>query len=141
LIELVWAKAADSPSLYATEVQRLFSMFPGGSAGVALMILRVCAGGLLLMCAFTRGQFDSPGWPVIGMGSILLLMGVGALTPIACAVGAFVEAFYILHSHGTDMLQAIFALLVTVALALLGPGAFSVDAKLFGRRLIVPGKD
>ena len=103
-----------------------------------MMILRVSAASSLLLCAFTRGQLASPSWAVFGLGSILILMGVGALTPVACAVGALVEAYYILHSHGTDELQAILALLVTVALALLGPGAFSLDAKLFGRRLIIP---
>jgi uncharacterized membrane protein YphA (DoxX/SURF4 family) len=120
------------------EMQRLFSMFPGGSAGLALMILRVSAGSSLLLCAFTRGQLASPSWVMFGLGSIVILMGIGALTPVACSLGALIEAYYILHSHGADELQAILALLITVALALLGPGAFSVDAKLFGRRLIIP---
>jgi hypothetical protein len=116
-------------------------MFPGGSAGIALLILRFCAGGSLLMCALDHGQFHSAGWTTLGIGAILLLIGVGTLTPIACTVGALIEAFYALSSRGTSELQAVFALLVTIALGLLGPGAFSIDARLFGRRLIVPGQD
>jgi hypothetical protein len=116
-------------------------MFPGGSAGIALLILRFCAGGSLLMCALDHGQFHSAGWTTLGIGAILLLIGVGTLTPIACTVGALIEAFYALSGRGTSELQAVFALLVTIALGLLGPGAFSIDARLFGRRLIVPGQD
>jgi hypothetical protein len=37
------AKTQCAPSLYAAGMQRLFSMFAGGAAGVALVILRVCA--------------------------------------------------------------------------------------------------
>jgi Na+-translocating ferredoxin:NAD+ oxidoreductase RnfE subunit len=113
-------------------------MFPDGAAGLALIILRVCAGGSLLMCASAHAQLAWPAWTAIGLGLILVLIGVGALTPLACAGCALAEGFYILHGHGTDQLSALLALLIASALALLGPGAFSVDAKLFGRRLIVP---
>ena len=116
-------------------------MFPGGAAGLALMALRFCACCLLSLCAFTHVEFASPSWTLIGLGSILVLIGVGLLTPIACGLAAVIEFLYLLHSHGTDALHASFAIVITVAVALLGPGAFSVDAKLFGRRLIVPDQD
>jgi hypothetical protein len=133
--------ALQSVILCFGEVQRLFSMFPGGSAGIALLILRFCAGGSLLMCALDHGQVLSVGWATLGIGAILLLIGVGTLTPIACIAGAFIEAFYALSSRGPNEWQTVFALLVTISLGLLGPGAYSVDARLFGRRLIVPGQD
>ena len=120
-------------------MQRLFSMFPDGVAGLALFILRVCAGGSLLLCAF-HDQL-SCSWSAIGLGVLLLLMGAGVLTPIACACSLLIEVYYLLRSHGTNELHVALALLVTMALGLLGPGAYSIDAKLFGRRLIVPFRD
>ena len=116
-------------------------MFPGGSAGIALLILRFCVCGSLVMCALDHGQFPSAGWTTLGIGVILFLIGVGILTPIACTIGALIEAFYALRSHGINEWQAVFTLLVTIALGMLGPGAFSIDARLFGRRLIVPSQD
>jgi hypothetical protein len=113
-------------------------MFPGGAAGAALLILRLCAAGALLLSAFTRNQFASPTWILVSLGLIVVLIGAGALTPIACAVAAVIEGFYLVTGPGSDTLQTGLALLVTVSLALLGPGAVSIDAKLFGRRLIVP---
>jgi membrane protein implicated in regulation of membrane protease activity len=82
-----------------------------------------------------------PSWTAVGLALLGLLMVAGALTPLACAVGALVEASYLLHGHGMDLRCVVFALLVTVALGLLGPGAFSVDAKLFGRRRIISNVD
>jgi hypothetical protein len=75
------------------------------------------------------------------LGLLSLLMTVGALTPAACIVGALVETSWLLHRQGTDASFVVFALLVIAALGLLGPGAFSIDAWLFGRRLIVPNAD
>ncbi len=135
------AKTRRAQPPYAGLMQRLFFMFAGGAAGIALLILRGCAGGSLLACAFTHGYFSSPSWTLLGVGAIVLLLGVGALTPLACAIGGLIEVYYMLHSSGTDGWQAIFALMIFVALALLGPGAFSIDAKVFGRRLIVPSQD
>jgi uncharacterized membrane protein YphA (DoxX/SURF4 family) len=135
------AKTERARALYADGMQRLYSMFAGGAAGAALLILRTCAGSSLLILESAHGHFASPSWTALGVGAIVLMLGVGVLTPIACAIGGLIEAYYIFHASGTDEWQAVFALALFLALALLGPGAFSIDAKLFGRRLIVPGED
>jgi membrane protein implicated in regulation of membrane protease activity len=83
-----------------------------------------------------------PSWTAVGLALLALLMVAGALSPLACALGALVEASYLLHGgDGMDLRCVVFALLVTVALGLLGPGAFSVDARLFGRRRIISHGD
>jgi uncharacterized membrane protein YphA (DoxX/SURF4 family) len=73
-------------------------------------------------------------------GSIL----VGFLTPICCGLAA-VENVIIslvqLPSSQTPTLASSIAHLnlaiICMALALLGPGAFSLDSRLFGRREII----
>ena len=82
-----------------------------------------------------------PSWSAVGLTLLALLMVAGALTPLTCAVSALVEAAYLLHSTGMNQICVVFALSVTVALGLLGPGAFSVDAKRFGRRRIISHGD
>jgi hypothetical protein len=121
-------------------MQRLFSMFAGGTAGVALLILRACACGFLVLCA-THTHLASLSWTLFGVATTALLLGVGILTPVACAVGGLIEAYCMAHGAGAELGQAICTLMVFVALGLLGPGAFSIDARLFGRRLIVPTRD
>jgi hypothetical protein len=111
-------------------------MFPGGMAGLGLIILRICAVSSLLTIAFGRGPLAFAGWIGVGVGLLSLLLVVGALTPAACAVGALVETSYLVLRQGTDRRDFVFALLVIAALGLLGPGAFSVDARIFGRRLL-----
>jgi hypothetical protein len=122
-------------------MQRLFSMFAGGAAGVALLILRICACGFLVICACTHVEFSMLGLPLIGVAITVLLLVLGVLTPISCAVGALVELYCIPHAAGANVWQALCKLMFFVALGILGPGAFSIDAKLFGRRLVLPGRD
>ena len=122
-------------------MQRLFSMFAGGAPGVALFILRICACGFLVICAFTHVEFSVLGLPLVGVAITVLLLVLGVLTPISCAVGALVEMYCIPHAIGANAWQALCTLMFFVALGILGPGAFSIDAKLFGRRLILRGKD
>ena len=112
-------------------------MFPGGMAGLGLIILRICAVSSLLTITFDRGPLAFASWTGVGVGLLSLLMLVGALTPAACAVGALVETSCLVGRHGTDRRYIVVALLVVAALGLLGPGAFSIDARLFGRRLLI----
>jgi uncharacterized membrane protein YphA (DoxX/SURF4 family) len=75
-------------------------------------------------------------------GGVLLL--VGYLTPLACVVsGLFClgNAFLWFPAPSADFfegkLAGVLAIVITLAIICLGPGAFSLDAHLFGRREII----
>lgn len=71
---------------------------------------------------------------LIAAGAGLLLF-IGLWTPIAGAVIAFVELWIIFSRTGDPSMSGILAILGGT-LAMIGPGAWSVDAHLFGRKLI-----
>jgi len=129
-------------------LQRLFTAFPGGLPGIALLVLRgVFATTLLIQgVCYLRETEVTPGGLVLGLvsvgGGALLL--VGLITPIAGAVvgltgigvvcSLFPSCTSPLFSSGIPIL---FAASILVAIIILGPGAFSLDARLFGRREII----
>jgi uncharacterized membrane protein YphA (DoxX/SURF4 family) len=90
----------------------------------------------------------SDGIIAMAAGAFAVLTGAcllaGFLTPIASALvglGAIALALSKLPSPGADTLQdkslIILVALVAAAVTLLGPGALSLDARLFGRREII----
>lgn len=97
-------------------MQRLFSSFPDGRAGAGLLILRITvAAGVVLQTESALALFAAA--PLVA----------GFMTPAMALVAAVIALM-----SGASYIAAI-----AFALALLGPGAFSVDARLFGRREIV----
>ena len=81
---------------------------------------------------------------VVGAFVIVVCLAIGLLTPYL----SLVVCLYALGNRvgAADRLYEMILASVTLtsaALALLGPGAYSVDARLFGRRLVVvpPRKD
>ncbi|MBB5059316.1 putative membrane protein YphA (DoxX/SURF4 family) [Granulicella aggregans] len=64
-----------------------------------------------------------------------LLIAVGLFTPIASGSAALVSLGSIQYSNEPAMSALTVAILVAVAL--LGAGAYSVDARLYGRRRLV----
>jgi uncharacterized membrane protein YphA (DoxX/SURF4 family) len=77
---------------------------------------------------------------LVAGGSLL----VGFATPIAGGVvvlGALSAGFCVLPAAAANLFEAklslIFAGIMAAAIVFLGPGAFSVDARLFGRREII----
>jgi uncharacterized membrane protein YphA (DoxX/SURF4 family) len=122
-------------------LRRLFSTFVRGSPGAGLLLMRLVGGiGLVVRCAALLGDVP-PVEPVLPQvlaagGGIFLLAGLW--TPIAGAFVAIVELWSV-FSHTTDVWAGILMGTLGAALALLGPGAWSVDARLFGwKRISVP---
>jgi uncharacterized membrane protein YphA (DoxX/SURF4 family) len=127
-------------------LQRLFSGFPAGWPGVGLLLLRTAVGvtaavqGAVHVLAF--GSASPAAWVIGGMAVLAgVLLVLGFLTPGTGALVVLSTALLWYPSQSPALfLDRIAALLVVAdatAIALLGPGAFSIDARLFGRREIL----
>jgi hypothetical protein len=113
-------------------------MFPRGLPGLGLLLLRLSVASALLLDTCSH-RAALPGW-VDGI-AIVISLGVtmGYLTPIvAAATLAFHASIGV--ALGVDLNGAAVAMVLSLdalALALLGPGAYSIDSRRFGRRLVV----
>jgi len=120
-------------------VQRLFSSFADGWPGAGLLLLRLMTGGGLLYGGITSAwsaPYLALAPPVIAAsGGVLLLLGL--YTPLAGAVAAIAEA-WIAFSHPGNLLAPTGLICLGLSLAMIGPGAWSIDARLFGRKQIDP---
>jgi hypothetical protein len=128
-------------------VQRFFSTFPEGLPGVGLLILRILVG----LTAAAQGasalthEFD------VGLATVALAVAaagggasvlLGFLTPGASLIAGAATLLLAVGAPpssilGIDTVAASCVAADAAALALLGPGALSLDARLFGRREVV----
>jgi hypothetical protein len=117
-------------------------MFPTGAAGVALFILRVSISVALVVDGTERWALVTSWWGLMLILLPAMLLILGFLTPYACATSCLVQAGVVILAGGHDKFHLLLAILNTGAVALLGPGAYSIDAHFFGRRLLTvpPGK-
>ena len=103
---------------------------------MGLVFLRFSVAVALLAEAYCHRQ-NLPGW----LQGVTVLLSIplfaGWLTPIAAAFGLFLHGAIWLKFGAASPAAAIIAPLDVVALVLLGPGAYSVDALRFGRRVVV----
>jgi hypothetical protein len=111
-------------------VQRLFSMFPEGGPGAGLLLLRLSVALPLLL--------HPSGGPLMHAMLALPAIGLclGVLTPLLAVVCGLFSFYDFMVMGGATLPEAGIKLLTAGALALLGPGAHSLDARLFGRRVI-----
>jgi putative oxidoreductase len=120
-------------------VQRLFSSFADGWPGAGLLLLRLMTGGGLLYGGVTSAWSA----PYLVLAPLVIAAGAGVLlllglyTPLAGAVAAIAEA-WIAFSHPGNLLAPIELICLGLSLAMIGPGAWSFDARLFGRKQIDP---
>jgi uncharacterized membrane protein YphA (DoxX/SURF4 family) len=67
---------------------------------------------------------------------VALLLWIGLWTPLAAIAGAAIQIIVIIFGHRFELSLLVFAG-VGLSLAMLGPGAWSFDARLFGRKRII----
>ena len=123
-------------------MQRLFSGFADGWPGIGLLLLRLLTG--LALIHFGIANLHEPPLlatvvlQIIGIGAGILLL-VGLWTPVAGTLAAIVKVWIALlryFSHSGDPWIAILQAVLSAVLAMVGPGAWSIDARLFGRKRI-----
>jgi uncharacterized membrane protein YphA (DoxX/SURF4 family) len=67
---------------------------------------------------------------------VAVVIWIGLWTPLAAAAAAAIQIGVVIFGHRLDVSLLIFAA-VCLSLSLLGPGAWSLDARLFGRKRII----
>jgi putative oxidoreductase len=122
-------------------LQRLFSTFPDGWPGFGLLQLRLCL-GIALVYFGIAGLSGKSSQPITlaqdliaGAGGIFLLAGLW--TPVMGGVVALDEVWIALSLYSPprqDMWIHVFLAVLAVSVAMLGPGAWSIDARLYGRK-------
>jgi len=116
-------------------VQRLFSTFPGGLPGVGLVILRAAGAIPLVYAGLLTAASPSPATlEVVTAGAAILLL-IGLWTPLAGALIAVTQVG-LAASHPAEPWRFVHFAALGAALAMLGPGGCSLDARLFGRKQI-----
>lgn len=116
-------------------MQRLFSMFPYGLPGLALFLLRFSM-ALALLCSIRHSGWISPGWVYLAAVPVMAGLCAGLLTPLTALVALSLHIVIWALTGVPDSGMAASIALESLALALLGPGAYSMDARRFGRRVI-----
>jgi putative oxidoreductase len=121
-------------------VQRLFSTFASGWPGGGLLAQRLLL-GIALVYFFVACMNEAPACGTVvpqcigALAGILLLAGLW--TPVAGILVAIMEAWTAFSRPASPALAAVLAVL-GASLAMIGPGAWSLDAWIFGRKHIEP---
>ena len=122
-------------------LQRLFSTFPNSWPGVGLVLIRGCL-SLALFYFASASLSGNPSEPITvaqksiaAAGGIFLLAGLW--TPAMGVLMALNEVSIAL-SFSSAQPEAtwihVFLAVIAASVAMLGPGAWSIDARLYGRK-------
>jgi hypothetical protein len=144
MIELAWL---DFGCEGDKELQHLFRTFPRGWPAIGLFLLRavIAITAFDESAAYFSGSQAAPISIAIGLGLALAgsLLLIGLRTSLASALFVSIKFAILFGGVGSvatasrSPRAALYAVAIAIAVALLGPGAVSLDCRLFGHREIV----
>jgi hypothetical protein len=112
-------------------------MVPAGAPGLALVVLRLVTIAWLHLDAVAQFAFSPRVPALIPLEVLSVALLVGVFTPYVACVAGVVKAIDLIVGGAFPGFLGGIAFAHFVILLLLGPGAYSVDARLFGRRVTV----
>ncbi len=123
-----------------------YCTFASGLPGVGLLLLRAAIGISLVIHAFlwiAESQSLSDG--MLAASVVACAIGIsflaGFLTRLAgilsAVAGAAIHFRHPAWDHSVAALLSFNVIIIATAISLLGPGAFSLDARFFGRRKVI----
>jgi putative oxidoreductase len=119
-------------------LQRLFSTFANGWPGAGILLLRLSTASALAYSTATHFRATPQAvlvlLQIIGTAAALFLL-MGLWTPVAGVVCAAAE-LWIARTGASPAWISVLLANIGISLAMIGPGAWSVDARLFGRKHI-----
>jgi uncharacterized membrane protein YphA (DoxX/SURF4 family) len=126
--------------------------YPGHWAGLGLLLLRGTVGITVATQSWLFITSTNPDLLAAAPAAALVVCGValtcGIFTPVCCTFIGLGYALALVSPYGSSVLPrhdgaaAVVGLAAAAGLGLLGPGAFSIDARLFGRReIFIPAAD
>jgi hypothetical protein len=115
-------------------------MFPHGGPGVGLLLLRIAAAAMFALNL--TNHLDSLSRPlnivvIISIILISLSLCAGFLTPILTVIACTVGLANLFLTVQPSYVISVLRIFTFAALFFLGPGAYSIDARLFGLRVTV----
>ena len=119
-------------------MQRLFSTFANGWPGVGLLLQRILTAFLLVRVGIIEladKSFSPSMIPQLIAACAAILLLVGLWTPVVGGSIAAVELWVAFANSSDPWIPVVLATL-GATIAMIGPGAWSVDARLFGRKHI-----
>ena len=121
-------------------------MFPQGGPGIGLLLLRIATAGMFALNLTNQFNFSSNVLYWFTVSVIILIslsLVLGFLTSILTIIACIAAVANLLFADQPVDAVYILRILTSAALFFLGPGAYSVDARLFGLRVTVvpPRKD
>ena len=109
-------------------------MFPTGRPGLALLLLRLSAAGALLSVGMAPYALPAP-WLTAAAVVLALGLCLGFLTPYCALLCSLIEIHAAVFPGRGDP-YLLLPVLNSLVVAMIGPGAYSLDAHIFGRQLL-----